>query len=255
MSERRVYLAIILFILAAVLAVTVFYAVRYMDFFAIDRITVTGMDQVPHSVSRILVSCHGLNRFRVDVDEMEEAVEDNPLVAQCIVKFSFPAHMEVALIPSDEKCLLSDGESYYLMDDGRPVELAGEDSATYAGEMCTLEVSKSLVEYMQRYGAPASFNQILDLVERVNETNSWLITRIKYDNNTTGGFGQIVLTLDPLNSRLYVRERVSAQRIGDSIRVIQASIEDDPAGSIGFGMRRWDLYSDALVRRDMEKDG
>ena len=125
MSERRVYLAIILFILAAVLAVTVFYAVRYMDFFAIDRITVTGMDQVPHSVSRILVSCHGLNRFRVDVDEMEEAVEDNPLVAQCIVKFSFPAHMEVALIPSDEKCLLSDGESYYLMDDGRPVELAG----------------------------------------------------------------------------------------------------------------------------------
>ena len=74
MSERRVYLAIILFILAAVLAVTVFYAVRYMDFFAIDRITVTGMDQVPHSVSRILVSCHGLNRFRVDVDEMEEAV-------------------------------------------------------------------------------------------------------------------------------------------------------------------------------------
>ena len=218
MSERRVYLSIVVLIGLALVAVTVSYALRYMDAFAVDRITVVGMERIPDSVSRILAA-------------LVSSVEENPLVDQCIVSWSLPAHMEVTLIPSDEKCLLYDGEKYYLMDEGRPVALSGEDSAAYAAEMCTVDVSTSLIGYMQRYSSPSSFDQ-------VNETSSWLITRIKYDNNTTSGFGQIVLTLEPLNSRLYVRERVSAQRIGDSIRVIQASIEDDPAGALRIGMRR-----------------
>ena len=255
MSERRVYLSIVVLIVLALVVVTVSYALRYMDAFAVDRITVVGMERIPDSVSRLLAACYGVNRFRLDVDDLVSSVEENPLVDQCIVSWSLPAHMEVTLIPSDEKCLLYDGQSYYLMDEGRPVALSGEDSAAYAAEMCTVDVSTSLIGYMQRYSSPSSFDQVLDLIERVNETSSWLITRIKYDNNTTSGFGQIVLTLEPLNSRLYVRERVSAQRIGDSIRVIQASIEDDPAGALRIGMRRWDLYSDALVRRDVEKDG
>ena len=90
---------------------------------------------------------------------------------------------------------------------------------------------------------------IADLVGTVNQAGIWLITRIKYDNNTGDGFGQIVLSLDSLNSELYVRQDVSAQRIIDSIRVIQASIENDPASTLAMGTWRWDLYGDALVRR------
>ena len=252
MSERRVYLSIVVLIGLALVVVTVSYALRYMDAFAVDRITVVGMERIPDSVSRILAACYGVNRFRLDVDALVSSVEENPLVDQCIVSWSLPAHMEVTLIPSDEKCLLYDGESYYLMDEGRPVALSGEDSAAYAAEMCTVDVSTSLIGYMQRYSSPSSFDQVLDLIERVNETSSWLIPRIKYDNNTGEGFGQIVLSLDSLYSELYVREQVSKNRISDSIRVIQASTAEDPAGMIRFMPQHWDLYSDALVKRTVE---
>ena len=249
MGEGRLHLYILILILLGVLVLVLAYAVRYMDFFNIDSILVQGMDTVPQSVMDLLTPCYGVNRFVLDEGELEAEIEANALIDSCSVSYSFPARLEVRLVRSAETCMLYDGTSYYLMDRGVPVLLSGKDSASYADTLCVLEVSGEFISYMEKFEAPQSFSRILDLVGTVNQAGIWLITRIKYDNNTGDGFGQIVLSLDSLNSELYVRQDVSAQRIIDSIRVIQASIENDPASTLAMGTWRWDLYGDALVRR------
>ena len=172
--------------------------------------------------------------------------------AGCVLSYDWPARLVVALVRSPQDVLVSDGEGLYLMESGEVQEVAVEDLPADRKDLCTVEVSKAFMDYMKRYGAPSSFLDILDLVAEVSQEYSWLITRMKYDNNTADGFGQLVLGLDPLHSELYVREPVSRQRISDSIRVIGQSMEEDPAGKIDFQTTHWDLYSKALVRRTVE---
>lgn len=234
------------------LAILISVSVRYMDFFDIDSVRVVGMDSIPASVEAMLSSCYGVNRFALDEKALEERIEANPLVDSCVLSYDWPARLVVALVRSPQDVLVSDGEGLYLMESGEVQEVAVEDLPADRKDLCTVEVSKAFMDYMKRYGAPSSFLDILDLVAEVSQEYSWLITRMKYDNNTADGFGQLVLGLDPLHSELYVREPVSRQRISDSIRVIGQSMEEDPAGKIDFQTTHWDLYSKALVRRTVE---
>lgn len=252
MSERRIHLYVLILILVCVLAIIIFYAVRYIPLFNVSGISIQGMENVPSSTLQALAEYNGINRFSIDEKALEEHIEENPLIESCVITYSFPSQMNVTLVPSEEECILYDGNGYWLIAHGYPQKFDIEDAGIYAEQMCTIEVSPDYISYMERYGVPDSFRQVLELISRVNEENSWLITHIKYDNNTTDGFGQIVLSLESLNSLLYVRQRVSQQRISDSIRVIQTAMGDDPAGRIDFGTVRWDLYSTALVRRTVE---
>lgn len=253
MSEKRMYFLIIILIIAAVVVITAFYAVRYIPLFDIDMITVDGMTDIPRSVSVLLASCYGVNRFTVDEGAIKTQIESNPRIRECVIRYSSFNNMEVTLVESDEECMLFDGTYYYLIsDDDKPVLLEQSDCEALAGQLCVVEVSSSFINYLESFSVPSSFRQILELISEVRAENSSLITHIKYDNNTGEGFGQIVLSLDSLYSELYVREQVSKNRISDSIRVIQASTAEDPAGMIRFMPQHWDLYSDALVKRTVE---
>lgn len=253
MSERRMYVAVFIIIGLSVVLIIAAYAVRYMTVFNIDTISVQGMTNVPQSVSILLASCYGINRFTLDEKNIERQIESNPRIKECVIRYTEFNNMEVTLVQSDEKCMLFDGNSYYLISDGnRPVLLEKSDCDALAGELCVVEVSSRFIDYLRSFSVPPSFRQILELISEVSLENSSLISHIKYDNNTGDGFGQIVLSLDSLYSELYVREQVSKNRISDSIRVIQESTAEDPAGRILFMPQHWDLYSDALVRRTVE---
>ena len=253
MSEKRMYFLIIILIIAAVVVITAFYAVRYIPLFDIDMITVDGMTDIPQSVSVLLASCYGVNRFTLDEGAIKTQIESNPRIRECDIRSSSFNNMEETLVESDEECMLFDGTHYYLIsDDDKPVLLEQSDCEALAGQLCVVEVSSSFINYLESFSVPSSFRQILELISEVRAENSSLITHIKYDNNTGEGFGQIVLSLDSLYSELYVREQVSKSRISDSIRVIQASTAEDPAGMIRFMPQHWDLYSDALVKRTVE---
>lgn len=249
MSGGRTVLVIVILIILSSLFVIGFFAVRYMSVFNIDSVSVIGLETVPQSVSTVLAQCIGVNRFTLDENAIEEMIEENALVDSCTISYSFPSSLEAMIVPSGEDCLLYDGSCYYLMSDGRPVALDSSDSQTLGKEFCVLEVSPDFISYMQKYCEDEYFESVRQLASTLNEAEGWLITRIKYDNNTGNGFGQIVLSLDSLHSDLFVRERVSSSRIAQSIAVIQTSIEEDPALALSVDTLHWDLYSDALVRR------
>ena len=252
MSERRIWYFLVIFILAVILVLLCAFALRYIPAFNISQITVRGMDTVPESVRQELSGCYGVNRFMLDGKAVSAQIASSALIDQCILTFAWPAKLVVTLVPSGEDILLYDGQSYYLMKDSRPAALSQTDSEDYAGMLCTVTVSPSFISYLQRFGSPASFDSVLSLISRINQAESRLITGIKYDNNITDGFGQIVISLDPLNAELYVREQVSFQRLSDAVSVIQTCYENDPASGLAIRTERWDLYADALVRRSVD---
>ena len=54
MSEKRIHLYVLILILVCVLAIIIFYAVRYIPFFNVSSISIQGMDNVPSSTLQVL---------------------------------------------------------------------------------------------------------------------------------------------------------------------------------------------------------
>lgn len=253
---RKATLLVLTVMLVALSILVLIMLLSSMDSFRVRSVTVSGMDSIPSGVRDVLSACQGVNRFRLDEKAIERELEAQPLVDTARISYSFPADMLVTIVPSSEHCLLFDGNQYYILDEsGRPLVLGASDGLDGQSGLCTLEVEPSFISYLSSYGAPASFRQVMDLVDRLWQSGGMLISRIKYDNNTLGGSGQLVLSLSPLNCELYVREPVSVDRISDSLGIIQAAVAEDPAGRIGFDCVRWDLYSNALVRRTVDRNG
>lgn len=256
MSERVLKRAVIILLVLGLAAVAAAISLRNLDFFDITSVTFVGVDTAPESAVSLMRTAVGRNRFALDEDYYEKTLEENPLIADAEIRYEFPAAMKVTLTRSGETVLLSDGSSYYLLDsEGRPREVAAEDCAAYAGELCVVEISASYLDYLRANGPGPGFEAALDLIAQSARENGSLISWMKYDNNSGDGFGQIVLGLDSLGSELHVRERVSAKRLGDSLRVIMADVGGDPAGLVSIAPTRWDLYSGALVKRMVREDG
>lgn len=241
---------IILLIVLAIIVVSILCALPYMPLFEIRSIRVSGVDRVPQSVERLISPLYGTNRFKVERRELEKEIVKSAAIDECVITFSFPADMNVFISITDaEALLLSEGE-YYLIRDSYPVRLTEDEMAFLSEGFCIVEVDKPFISYLVNWGVPEDFTALLSLANDVKDSEGNLITRIKYDNNSTGSSGGLVFYLEPLNACLCVRDRVSQERIRESIQIIRHDVSLDAAGSISaMPMVRYDLYSGALVRR------
>jgi hypothetical protein len=111
----------------------------------------------------------------------------------------------------------------------------------------SIEVPLEYALLMERYGTDSAFATVVELGRDLGGEAS-LITRIKYDNNSSNSFGKMVLDLPTLNAQLWVREPVNPEQI----RTALYWIEQDQKESLSFlssTLQRYDLYKEALVRR------
>ncbi|WP_320130754.1 hypothetical protein, partial [uncultured Sphaerochaeta sp.] len=100
---------------------------------------------------------------------------------------------------------------------------------------------------LQEYGTDETFLKVMELASSLDGDSS-LITRIKYDNNSSNSFGKMVLEFSSINAQLWVREPVSTERIASAV----ALVVEDSENSLSFlstGPLRYDLYKSAMVRR------
>ena len=130
-----------------------------------------------------------------------------------------------------------------------PNELDSDEAAFLKDKMVIIEVLPEYVSYLKTYGIRGQLDNVLSLIAAVGEENGALISRIKYDNNNGDGFGQMTLYLDTLSAQLFVKERVSKNRISDSIKVIAKEAESEVTRYTRSDIIRYDLYKDALVKR------
>ena len=104
-----------------------------------------------------------------------------------------------------------------------------------------MELNPAYAQMVVKWGADEGFSSMLKLAEQLSGNN--LITNIKYDNNNGNEFGRLVIDLSSLNSTLYVRELVSAQRLSEALDLISSQFSAGGANVI------YDLYANTLVKR------
>ncbi len=248
---KKAKLLILIVIIVAVVFLSCLVALPNLPYFEISDIRVKGFDKVPREAVEILSPLYGDNRFNIDRKELVSKLEDIASVKRAEVSFSFPAILSVKLERSDADSLLYDGERYYLLQNGRPKAVMEEDVENLSRFYCITEISPSFLQYISRHGATEEFEEILSLIKSVTDEKGSLISRIRYDENSSGSFGSVELEMASLFSSIFVRERVSKSRISDSIKVIEKEVGDDPASNIARDMVHYDLYKDTLVRRNL----
>ncbi len=249
MAKSKTIVYIISLILLSIFAIIVLYSLSYIPLFNISAIKMYGVSEVSAPLEKLISSYYNVNRFKIDFSKEEERIKSFCQVEDAIIRWKFPSTIEIHITETQEKCLLFDENGYYMNKGGRLVELDSDEASFLKDKMVIIEVLPEYVSYLKTYGIRGQLDNVLSLIAAVGEENGALISRIKYDNNNSDSFGQIVITLASLSSQLFVKERVSKDRISDSIKVIRKEAESEVSTYTKKSMIRYDLYKDALVKR------
>ncbi len=225
------------------------YSLAYIPLFEISSIRILGVTEVPEDVYQLLSPLYGVNRFTIDKKKIIKQIEASATVDSCAITIAFPAQMSVLITPVAVDSLLFDGTSYYLLKDSSMHKIDEKERQLIASDTPVVIISPQYASYLCSYGADNDLKSFLSLAKELSSQESNLISSMKYDNNSSNGYGEIVLTLEPLSSCIHIRDKVSINRIKDSIRVIEEEVLKDGALNISGTMTRYDLYSGALVRR------
>lgn len=267
MTSRRKYKSAIpasvkiLLLVVVVVILLAWYSLRYIPYFNIQRVEVVTTQEkwsVPLAANRIVGPLKGLSQFEVNLSELKKEFEQLPVVQSAEVKRRMPDVLRVELELVTPQALVSsigpDGVSLgmYLVKNNKLLELPVEDYSLYGDTVFTVEVPSEYTSVLLRYGLDDGFRTVLALAAELgagSDSRNALITRIKYDNNSSNNFGRMVLELPSCNAQLWVREPVSAQLIARSIALIIQDGANDDLRFLEQAPKRYDLYVDALVRR------
>lgn len=211
-------------------------------------------DQVvtPYALKRALSQYRGTSLVSLSLKSVERELESLPLVDSVRVKKKFPSTLlvEVGLVSTSAVVLAQDAneetEAVYVLQDDSLLPLEREDWSLF-GDHLKVEIPLGYASLMEKYGVDSSFVQVMELASSL-EGNSTLITRIKYDNNSSNSFGKMILELSALHAQIWLREPVSAAQVNQAIQLVQ----EDQRESLSFlssHIIRYDLYRGAMVRR------
>ena len=213
-------------------------------------ITVSGgPEAIPEQARQLLSTQVGTQLLRLRTGEIASQLKTLATIEDVQVGRRFPntltAHLD--LVESPVVIHASDEDVYYLIKEGKLVGLSKADAALYTKSAVTVEIPASYAQMMVRWGVDRLFGQVVELARDLDSESS-LITRVKYDNNSSKSFGKMVLELSSLNAQIWVREPVGAARVEAAVALVQK----DRADSLYFldpETKRYDLYRQGLVRR------
>lgn len=263
----RFLLRFLIFFLILIVVVLVGYlSLRWIPWFTINEIKVT-LDQeikIPNGILRITGPVKGRNSFSLSIRELEASISTIPMVDSVRVRRRLPDSLEISvriytppvvIAAADNTSSVPDGitpEGVWIIKDDQLVALPADEVSYYGTRVPVIFVDRDYALVLQRYGVDEGFRRVIALVQalgNVGDTRHALITSMKYDNNNSRGFGRLVMEIPSCSARLWVREAVSARRIMDALAVIVRNHAADDLSFLGSGTVRYDLYSDALVKR------
>lgn len=232
------------------------YSLRYIPAFELKSIEVsfTGKQtQVPSQLKADLAMLVGTNLFKLRLSSLEKQFGTRPAVKKVALSRMLPRTLKVlvTLVESpvvihalDENGVVN---TIYLVDGTRLEAIAAEDEHMWTSSLLTVEIPRSYAELMEVYGVDENFNQVMALTASLKDTTS-LITRIKYDNNSSNSFGKMVLELSSLNAQIWVREPVGMAQVRSAVALV-AEDQKDYLSFLSSGTQRYDLYRGGMVRR------
>lgn len=155
------------------------------------------------------------------------------------LKPSFNGTLNVIVVNDDPDFLLTCGQQRWEVRRGRLTRLDASD----AEFKYSIEITPEHLANLQAFGLNQEFFETLESLKPLLDNKSLKIT-VKYDNNMSGNLGWMVVYLPQCNADLSVKEKVSAKRLETALKLMVAQTSADE------GHRSFDLYSNALVKRN-----
>lgn len=239
------------FILGGLVLAAIFiirFSLQYIPSLKVDSVmaSVNGGGTIPTGTMSVLKSLYGKPIYSFTISSLEHAISDDPLVDTVQVKRRLPKTVEVIVILRRADAILVDeGGASYVVSGKDLIAMDKMDGAVYPESVLRIVVSSSYAAFLRKYGVDDSFHHILSLVAQISDETS-LITTVKYDNNSSNSFGNVVLVLEPLNALVSVREKIDASRLSQALEVVKR----EQVGSIpSREPTRYDVYGSGMVRR------
>ena len=180
----------------------------------------------------------------LDVQRCQHVVHEESFVKNdsVLVVVSFPCHEPDQEVLAERDLAHACGRtvSYYFIHEDVLDEVS-EATWIEFDKLGVIELNPAYANMISKWGSDSGFASMVVLAEHLSGNN--LITSMKYDNNNGNEFGRLVIDLSSLNSTLYVRELVSAQRLSEALDLISSQFSAGGANVI------YDLYANTLVKR------
>ena len=243
-TVEKILLALIIILLVA----GAFVALRYIDFFDVKEIDVTvngPLTNVSAEMQRILNPQKGRNIFEINLRSLKKKLLAVDGVSSVDIKRYFPDMLilDITYMDVDIRCysMQEDGTTNYFFVHNGEIEPVGQETWESFDKPVIVELNPTYAKNKVKRGCDGGFLSMVKLTEELKDNN--LITNIKYDNNNGDDFGKLVIDLSSLNSTLYVRELVSANRLSEALDLISSRFSAGGAHVI------YDLYANTLVKR------
>ena len=229
----------------------IYVALRNIDFFDVKEIDITvngPLTNVSVEMQRILNPQKGRNIFEINLRSLKRKLLAVDGVSSVSIKRYYPDKLilDITYMDVDIRCYSiqkNNDTNYYFVHDG-VMEQVGQETWESFDKPVIVELNPTYAQKNVKWECDQGFLMMVNLTKELKDNN--LITNIKYDNNNGDDFGKLVIDLSSLNSTLYVRELVSANRLSEALDFISSQFSSGSADVI------YNLYAtDFITRRDL----
>lgn len=245
----KVKMALLLLPLAVLLGLLLLRSIPAFNLRTVQIVAQGGSKEVPLEARELLSILVGESLFGIPMAKYTRSLAAITGIhsAKLVQKLPDTLLVTLTLIDASAVVLEEDTQMAYLVDNLHLKALHPADLAAWQEVAATIEVPSSYARMMVHYGVDDSFHQVLELA-RSFEGKTTLITKVKYDNNSSNSFGKMVLELSSLNAQIWVREPVGVAQVRAAVSLVQQD-RKDMLSFLSSESRRYDLYREGLVRR------
>ena len=245
----KVKLTLLILVFAIILGLLLLQSIPAFNLRTVQIVVEGGSGAVPVEAKQQLASLVGVSLFSINMMKQKKALTDITGIQKADLQRKPPSTLQATLHLFDASAVIreEDGGQAYLVEDHHLRKLHPDDVSAWQKVVVTIEVPASYAHMMATYSVDDSFLHVMQLATSL-EGKTTLITKIKYDNNSSNSFGKMVLELSSLNAQIWVREPVGAPQIHAAVSLVLQD-QKDSLSFLSSETRRYDLYREGLVRR------
>lgn len=245
----KVKLTLLILVFAIILGLLLLQSIPAFNLRTVQITVEGGSGEVPVEAKQQLASLVGVSLFSINMMKQKRALTDITGIQKADLRRKPPSTLQATLHLFNASAVIreEDGGQAYLVEDHHLRKLHPDDVSAWQKVVVTIEVPASYAHMMATYSVDDSFLHVMQLATSL-EGKTTLITKIKYDNNSSNSFGKMVLELSSLNAQIWVREPVGTPQIHAAVSLVLQD-QKDSLSFLSSEARRYDLYREGLVRR------
>ncbi|MEA4865395.1 MAG: hypothetical protein VB088_08360 [Sphaerochaeta sp.] len=245
----KVKLTLLILVFAIILGLLLLQSIPAFNLRTVQITVEGGSGEVPVEAKQQLASLVGVSLFSINMMKQKSALTDITGIQKADLRRKPPSTLQATLHLFDASAVIreKDGGQAYLVEDHHLRKLHPDDVSAWQKVVVTIEVPASYAHMMATYSVDDSFLHVMQLATSL-EGKTTLITKIKYENNSSNSFGKMVLELSSLNAQIWVREPVGTPQIHAAVSLVLQD-QKDSLSFLSSEARRYDLYREGLVRR------